>query len=396
MSLRSARFRDSVRGERKQRGGTGWRGSYRDRLDIPKAEATPVLLMRAEYEDLRPKELEAAGGVPEVKHYHTRIVHSLKLGQAGPGSYREFTCSPEKCVPCHAKAGGDKRVATKSKFAMNCLHFALYLQEDDRDAKGNFRCYEEDTQDGKHKKGEPYRVWNEVLRAGDRKDVMDQLDEWLASGECMLARRKYLDVGSGHIENLMVIDEMASKRCFCGGKLAPTEFHCEKCDEVLCDVNNANLAAKDVVAYSGARQRCTSCGHHGFTKATSICDSCDAPSPMSAFDVVAYVRRAGEGAQSTIICEEIVPLSEFQLADGSYIITGWEQKDDEWAPTWADNVKELMVQYNFEQIMSPPTPEFAASVLKIDNPFGPPAGAQGARNYARNDSPPARRPPIRR
>lgn len=406
MSFHSNDFRRSVLGERQGKQSKGWRGGFRDRLDLPKEEATPILLMRAEYEDTRPDQIRSNGGTPPIKSYFPHIVHSLKLAASGPGSYRELPCAGNDCVCCYAKDGGDARVTTRTKFAMNVLHLSLYRKEQLKDKNGQALRYDRDGEH--HRAGDPVMGWTEVVGRKDKKQIENNIDAELRSGNVTMYRRKYVDVGSGHLENLMLIAEMAAKRCFCGGNLAPTAFHCEKCDECLCDVENSNLTPKQVNEFAMSRQRCGACGHNGLSKIITICDSCDEPSPMSVFDVVAYVRKHGEGTNSTVICEKIVPLTEFQLANGDYLIAELAaDAEGQMVPVWTEAVKDSMVQYDFEQVFEPVDAAYQASILKIPNPFdrgngGGNAGgepAQGARGYARtptSGAPTTGRPGFRR
>lgn len=360
-------FRNSVMGERKEKGGKGWRGSYRDRLDIPKDEATPILLLRGKYEDTRGKQTGELA-------YYPHTVHSLKLAAAGPGSYREIPCAGKECVGCYAKDGGDPRVTTRDKFALNVLHLSIYRKEPIKDKDGKVVTYSEDGKD--HRRGDVVMGWNEVTGRKDRKDIAANPAAAIASGDVSLYRRKYLDLGRNHLEALMAVDELASKLCFCGGNLAPTAFHCESCDELLCDVENSNMTAKQVNEYSSSRQRCASCGHLGFTKIITICDSCEEPSPMSVFDVVAYVRKHGENTASTIMVEKIVPLTEFTLADDNALVKDWEVGAEGVTPVWADNVAGSMTQFDFEQVFAASDSQYVSSLLGINNPFGGPAPQQ--------------------
>ena len=178
----------------------------------------------------------------------------------------------------------------------------------------------------------------------------------------------------------MAIDEMAAKNCFCGGSLAPTAFHCESCDELLCDVENSNMTSKQVNEYSSSRQRCSSCGHLGFTKIITICDSCDEPTPMSVFDVVAYVRKHGEATASTIMVEKIVPLTEFTLATGEGLVKDWNVDASGVTAVWADNIAGSMTQFDFDQVFGAQDAAYVSSLLGIQNPFGGPAQPQ-TRSY---------------
>ena len=372
MSVRG--FRSSVMGERKK-ASKGWAGNFRDEFRIPKDAATPILLQRGEYEDLREEEIKGNGGVPPLKHYYAHQVYSLKLAPSGPGSYREFEVGGEQDVCDYWMSRGDKRIARKGRFAMNLLHLAVHQQQ--QAMQDNKPMVYAD--DGKnHKKGDPIFNLVEVTGRQDLRNIMNDLPSKLKSGEVVMLRKKYVDVGPGHLENLMLIDEMASKNCFCGGNLAPAKFLCEKCNDVLLDVDATNLGVKQINEFGSNRQRCGSCGHHGFPASTNICDNqqCEAPAPLSVFDVVAYVRKHGEGTNSSVVIEKIVPLMEFQLPDGSYLIEDYVGE----IPKWTEPVGKVSTQFDFERVFIPPKPQYAAQILGKDNPFED--RSQGASAYA--------------
>ena len=340
-------------------------------------------MLRGKYEDTRGKQTGELA-------YYPHTVHSLKLAASGPGSYREIPCGGHECVGCYAKDGGDPRVTTRDKFALNVLHLSIYKKEAQKDKDGKFITYSEDGKD--HRRGDSVMGWNEVTGRKDRKDIMANPAAAIAAGDVSLFRRKYLDLGRNHLEALMAVDALASKLCFCGGSLAPTAFHCEGCDELLCDVENSNMTAKQVNEYSDSRQRCASCGHLGFTKIITICDSCEEASPMSVFDVVAYVRKHGENTASTIMVEKIVPLTEFVLADDNALVKDWDVGSEGVTPVWADNVAGSMTQFDFEQVFTASDSQYVASILGINNPFGGPAAPQQTTRAYGAQNPPATGP----
>ena len=173
----------------------------------------------------------------------------------------------------------------------------------------------------------------------------------------------------------------------------------------MLDVDQSNLDVKEINSFGSNRQRCQQCGFHGFPKVEAICDSCPTAEPLSVFDVVAYVRKAGTGTNSTIVVEKIVPLTEFTLPDGSYLIDEYTQVGNESLPKWTAEVGKVMTQFDFEKVFTPPEPGYAAQILGKDNPFNTtPRGASAYRNNSPaeeeggdSEPPPNARPPgIRR
>jgi len=406
-------LRSSVLGERaNKKKGRGFRGGWQDRLDIPKAATTPILLTSGEYEDIRPREIEENGGTPPHKHYAVYKFHTLKQGDAiRTGKCRGGYEGNLPCLACQQKAEGDNRVATKDQYSLNILHLAPHVREQLKDKKGQPQRYDKDGEH--HKRGDPIMVWREANSPKQLKEIRASAEEMLEAGELCLYRKKFIQVGFGHLEHVMQIDELASKRCLCGGELSPVAFHCRKCKEELLLVEETELTVEEIARYDQERQRCPSCGHFDFTERTVICNNCDAAQPMSIFDVVAFVRRSGEGTNSTVVCEKIVPVTEFELLDGSLLLETDEdgnpmmEADDEWA--WREEVKKSRTQFDFEQVHRPQDNEFVAAFLKVENPFrsdgaahryDEPDGEDGEESPApsqqRRPTPPIRRTPVRR
>lgn len=380
MTTRVMGLRNSVRGEKKRKR-NGWKGGWRDRLDIPKAKATPVLFTRGEYEDVRPDEIDRNGGVPPLKHYHVMRSHTFRLGERMFRTARcvcgyEVAHPEDKCMACRRKSEGDNRIGTRDIYSLNCLHLAPYQRIEVVDKKtGKPRYYEKDGKN--HKRGDVITDWAEVTAPRDLKNLRANLDTLLEDGEVLLYKKKYVEVGYGHLNNIMAIDEMASQHCRCGGQLEPVQFTCAGCHEILVDIVDANLEPEEVQAYNDEAQRCPSCAHIGFPDRVTICDECTEPEPLTIFDGVAYIRKTGEGTASMIMCEKFVPLPEFELEDGSYLLDVNEDGDD-WkydqngAHMLREDIAKMATQFDFEEVHRPADNEYlcSRSMLNCDNTIG--------------------------
>lgn len=390
--MRAMSLRRSVLQERqKKKSSQGWSGSWRDRFDVPKADAEDILLAPGLYEDDRPDSIKENGGEAPMKHYHVHPSHTYKdrdlfrMGRCAGG----WEGHDGDCLGCYRKESGDKRVGhPRAIHSLNLLHLALYRKETLKDKSGKPRRFEHDDPEGRHKRGDPIRGWVPVTRARDIKEVKQNLGELLEEGEASMFRKKYVEVGSSHLQNLMAIDDMAKKHCFCGGQTTPSQFNCAKCDSVLLDVEEANLTPEERDEFAIQRQRCDACGHYDFPDMDYVCDDCDDPQPLNAFQVVASVRKAGEGTSSTIYIDKITPIYEYELPDGSSLLE-WDKEEDDFAIdkdgnfVFREDVAKLVNnQFNFDKVHQPFDNDYIAQFLKCDNPF---EKKQGARQYRRRN-----------
>jgi uncharacterized OB-fold protein len=381
---RAMSLRRSVAGERKKKGGKGWGGSWRDRFDMPKADGTDIMLCPGEYADERPESIKENGGEPPMKPYHVHPNHTIK----DKNLFRKVRCGggwedkDGDCICCYRKTAGDKRIGPKRDvYSLNLLHLALYEKAPLKDAKGKTRKFEHDDPDGKYKRGDIIMSWQQITRARDMKDALKNLDQGLEDGTLAMFRKKYIEVGSAHLQNLMVIDDMARSRCTCGGHLEPTAFFCEKCEEELCNVDDANMTPEERDEYALERQRCNNCGHFGFPELEYVCDECGEPEPLTAFDVVATVRKTGEGTASTIHVEKVVPIYEYEFPDGSGLVKvdddGELVEDADGELVFEDDIAKLRDnQFDFDKVHQPVDNEYIANLLGVDNPFGSKGGAR--------------------
>ena len=357
----------------------GWRGTWEDRLDISKNEADVFALTRGVY-DLKGDEKKSAeeDGVEPLAQYHSRWTHPVRNGQ----KFRQFRCNQdagdEDCLGCYRReVEDDSRVGNRPMFSFNALHFAIHRLVQKTDWKtGDPLYYEKDSE--KHKRGDPILVWKQVKSRKALKEIRSNLDEYLEMGEdgeedgVCLVRKKYLDVGKMHRNQLIAeLEEAAEKHCKCGGHLTPHIYACASCGHELLDIEDTDMDDDELSQYPMQRQRCPSCGHTSFPESRPQCDSCDEPEALSPFDLVVHVRKKGEGKNSYMVVEEVHRLDEYELEDGSSPLE-WDEDDDipvededgNWVYSEENKLKELSENpWDFERVHSPNDHEYVARFL---------------------------------
>jgi hypothetical protein len=372
---------------RKAGAGAGWRGSWRDRYDIPKAEEEDILLTRGAYPN--PADIDEATGQPRLAHFHTCGMHHIKLKPSGKGSFLTTRCGlnagKENCLGCKSQAEGDKRVGLKDDFSFNILQFGLYelvpLVKDGKVVK----------HDEGEKRGKPVMVWEAVQKPSDIKRIMADLDGLIEDGTVRQYQKRFIEVGAGHRDDLAQIDADAAKFCRCGGDLTPVAFICESCEELLADVERDDMGPREIVAFGSSRERCRSCGHVAVPVPENICNGCKRPEPLSAFDVVARVRKEGEGTGTHIVVKKIIPLDQYRLRNGGFLIE-FEKDGKEYYPKVDENGcwvftedqdirKQATSQWDFEVIHAPRDHDYLAKQLGIQNPFPPEKGENKYKRY---------------
>lgn len=381
MTTSRSGLRRSVRAVKDAKGDSaakGWSGSWRNRLDIPKDTSVDIILTRGTYAN--PYDLDADGEARPA-HFHTEKMHQAKYrDKSGKEKFQMWRCALDvnpdaDCLGCKLKAEGDSRLATREMFSFNLLHLDLYEQTAVIGRDGRPLLFEEG-----EKRGQPVMQWTAVDKPSRRRQIEANIHELLAAGTVQVFRKKYVQVGSGHRDALTAIDEKANDLCNCGGDLFPASFICPFCEHVLADVEKDDMSEKEIQSWMNNRKKCPHCRQTGYPEVTFGCSQCDTPSPLTAFDVVATIRKVGQGAQSQIQIEKIVPLDKYTLPGGISLIE-WDTAKDGTAYPRIDketggfvltedfDVAKATTQWNFDTIHAPKPNAEIATMLGVKNPF---------------------------
>jgi len=381
--------RQSVRRERTSKGrGKGWRGGWRDRIDVPRGAAEDFLLVPGTYPDRRPEEVEKNDGVePHLAYY---AFHQHKVLPAGRKYPWRTTCHEfhdgSPCVACLAKTEGSSQVDGRrranqgkpSSFAINTLHLDLYTQVEATDKDGNVRCWERDIPDRDIKRGDPIMEWKKVEVIRDRKDILRNIEDLVDDEEVRQVKKGYLEVGKNHLACIEATDRKAAELCKCGGRLEIDYFYCATCEEPLLEMDDADMTREQVWEYEGKEQSCSECTERGFPRVGYLCSDCGDPVPYRWFEVVASLIKTGERAATIIEVKKVTPLDEYVLPDDTYLIEMTENDEGADVPVLDDDGDFIFVedvkayvenQFNFKQIFEPRSNDDIASWLGRPNPF---------------------------
>jgi hypothetical protein len=409
MARNSAGLRRSVlRSRKSQAKSNGWRGNWRDRFNIPKAASTYILLTRGSYPN--PDDLDEKGEMREA-HYHTGLFHAARSGN----SFFSNRCAIDaaiaaggtqddvECLGCYEQDRGNSSLGKKAKtaYSFNLIHLGLYEQVQEVGQDGRKRFYDRDYGEN-IKRGDPVMTWTEVLKPKARTNILNNIEKLLADGSVRMMTKKYLEVGSGFRDQLASIEDETSKMCMCGGHLTPIVFVCEKCEEVLAyvegdpdDKKDEGMSEQEVAEFSSERQRCHECGHQGFPMIEPVCDNCSDPQALTPFDVVVSIRKRGEGTNTTLIFDEIIPLTEFELPNGESLLEWGDDdepvldEDGNWEFTEDFSIKKLATnQFDFEKVHTPRDNDWMAMKLGVSNPFPSTRSSAGSkyRKYGTSSS----------
>jgi hypothetical protein len=364
MRPRSERLGTQRKNEKKFKA-NGWKGGWQDRHDISRAKADKIMLTPGKYENPIDGESE--------EHYWTDLFQKVSHN----GSFRLYR---QNDVLMARHQAGDARVeGPKQRWAFNIIHFDLYRKEDVLDDQGRPRTFTQ----GKNA-GKVITNWKPVEAIRDRKDIKRNIADLVAREEVTTFRKKYIEVGQAHYNNLLEIDRLAKLRCRCSGRLEAIAYECEHCGDLMVDVDSSDLTEEELIQFGDNERRCKACGVRDFPKKIVECDSCSDPKPLRFWEVVAHVRKSGEGAQTIIAVEDVVPVNEFTTEDGNRLI----EVDDEENPiidengdfTFVEGIDKLVKnQFDFDQVYEKKDDAFYSDYLELRP--GDPGYAGSSRPY---------------
>jgi DNA-directed RNA polymerase subunit RPC12/RpoP len=384
-------FRRSVVADTKKKGGKS-KGVWYDKFRLPQTQpGAPFVLVRAEHVDPSPSpeqvEVDPATGRPKpvVNPYFKYRVHKRKLMQGGKEWFADEICSagidahnPQPCVGCFAVDSGDKSIGVSDSFAFSIVHLAYYHGHPllDREKGGIVM---------KNDNSGPVMVTTEcegrtcnfcrVLQGQPPLPPQPGKDPWPGFDPRTLTttfgKRRYLDMGKGHLSDLEGIDQVISAQCGnCRSQLTTDGFACPHCNTTIIDMANDPRSDEQIAQDVVRPYPCMRCQRPVLLKEVVSCESCASQNAqalqLSLFDVVIFGMRQGEGTKSHIT--QGLPhktIEEFARSIDPSFLGG---------KTMRDYIAEMAKPYNFEELFQPRSLQDQSARLKLPMPGG--MGAQ--------------------
>lgn len=409
-------FRRSAKANSAQKKfGGGGKKFWFERWRIPDSNAAPFVLMQHEYVDPNPPpelvSIGADGKALPVKNMYFKVqVHKRKLPGGTNGRFLEEVCSkgsnphnPQPCAGCKAMDLGDKTVTLSDKFVFGIVHLAKYHKHPLFDYKtGTPRLKQDQTPIYSYTECEGKKCNFCKLLAGQQ-PVVAQGETWFnynpADISTEFGRRRYIEIGKGHLSNLEGWEDSVSSQCStaivdqngkfiarCGQQLITENFSCSKCGQVVIDPANDPRDDAQILDVVTRPVQCHGCGFVGFLNESSSCDACTQEgresTQLSIFNVVLWSKRQGEGTKSQMMLTKFQTVEEFQKSmppDALALLNG---------KPLTERISELAQPYDFDSQFTANTLDVQMQNLEL-NQFPSQGGPQGQQSaYAVPPPPP--------
>lgn len=363
------RAREITTSKRGNRGNIGFWNRWRppkfdpDKHSQPVAE--PVIFIDAEYVD--PYRSAELGEEVKQPFFHVRQ-HTFKYG---PRDFRTLVCSsgadqhnPQPCVSCVEVDHGRAKAPARDQLAFNIAHLVSY-----------------------HKV--PYVKDGQIQYKKDSKEatmITVQCDgrgcKYCKDGaETSFGEHKYMQVGTGHLGNILSWDSKVSNFCAnCTTAIGVLGYECSGCSSHLLDLSQTDINDEELTNFTRDLTRCTGCGEADYPREVIRCGfdptgqqqiegtGCEDTQRLSLFDVVLYLQREGEGTDTKMVDVSWIPKNKFPTPDGQPI----------------DDVLSKVVEkpFEFESVFAPVDVAQQAQILGVENPYQ--ASTDSHREYGRS------------
>lgn len=380
-------FRRSVVADTKKKGGKS-KGAWYDKMKLPTTNpGAPIVLVRADYVDPAPSpeqiEIDPATGraKPVTNPYYKFRKHVRAMQQGVSKFIADTVCSqgldqhaPQPCVGCFAIDSGDKSVNVSDAFAFTIVHLAYYHTHPliDREKGGivmkndNSGAVMITTECGG-------RTCNfcRVMSGQPPLPPQPGQDAWPGfdprSLGTVFGKRRYLELGKGHLSDLQGIDEVISAQCgTCRSQLISEKFVCPHCNSTIIDMSTDARSDEQIAQDALRPYPCMQCQRPVLLKEVVGCDNCESQNAkalqLTIFDVVMYGMRQGEGTKSHIT--QGLPhksLDEFARTIDPAFLGGKSLRD---------YIAEMGKPYSFEEMLAPASLQEQAQRLKLQMPNG--------------------------
>lgn len=280
-----------------------WKSRWQAKMKLNHSTCDYVMLTRTEYKD----EDGFDNGLENP--YWVGQFHSVKLT---PEDFKQYRASNDPDHTLNQRVNvGDKRVGDpKNKYFFSAIHFDVFHLDEVKDAKGRVKTY-----DKGEKAGEVIQSWQQVASIKRRERLCKSPDE-----NTQFYRKKYLEVGPAHYEDLMTIIDKANKLCHCDGTLKISNYSCENCGEDMLDLDSEDLTPADIIRFGKGDKMCPHCRHKGEPVPSYDCNKCENPTPHAFDQVVVKMKKSGSGPQTKLDIEDVISVKHFLTDNKEHIV----------------------------------------------------------------------------
>jgi hypothetical protein len=361
-------FRRSIKADTKSTGrGKGRKGLFYEKLTIPKDIPTPILVIDAQYPDPNPSaeevEIDQTTGRPKpvMKPYYKARIHKRVVNANTPSArYYNTNCSagwnahnPQPCAGCAAMDRGDNTVTAPDVAAFTVIHLATYHKHPMIDRKTGGIVMKRDPQNPGPVMIDDEctgRTCNYCRTINNQPLIPDP--KWpgfrAQDIETFFGKRRYLELGRGHLGNIGTIEGNLAGTCGHDGQLLVTEsFTCPHCNAVVIDMSSDPREDAEIAEVTSHPYPCLQCQRPVLLNEVQYCPTCDAANPpremlqLSWTERVLFLCREGENKSSQVVCKQHQSLQQFEqmtLPNGSN------------GKRLGDIISELAKPYDFSQV----------------------------------------------
>ena len=285
-----------------------WKSRWQEKLILSRDKHDYIMLTDAEYQDNQGLD----NG--DVNPYWVGSFYNVKNAA---GQFRQWrnTDDPDSTLFMRNEVDDPRVSMPKNQYFFNIVHFDVYHKDEIKDKNGNIII----AKNGPNA-GQPLMGWKPVNSLKDRRNLCKSPDE-----DTAFFRKKYLQVGPTHYDNLLTILDKAAEICHCTGNLEIINYKCEHCGEDMLDMYSSNLTIEDVNRFGDGQKRCPHCRQRGWPIPSLECDSCDNPMPHRFDQVVAKVKKSGQGPQTVIQVDDVISIGQFRLENKEKVVEPNEQ-----------------------------------------------------------------------
>lgn len=363
-------FRQSVKAVTKRSGGKGRGGSWYDRYRIPEDVATPFVIVNAEYVDPFPPpermELDPATGRPKdvTNSFFKSRKHVIQHGTKQQPKIRDAVCSagynphaPQPCAGCTYQDQGGANMKLSEVYSFTIVHLATYHRHPLIDKQTGGVVMKRDSNppvpvtvdsectgrtcnfcramQGLQLIHDPQNPWPQALRVQDIQNVF--------------GRRRYIELGKNHLEDLLAWDATVSSLCGNdGAQLITDGFACPYCNNLCIDMSQDTRTDAEIQAAVAQPYPCLRCQRPVLLREVVACEVCEAnnrqPLQFSLFGRVLWGMRQGKDTNSHLVLQRHESIEEFGARVPAQLLGG---------KTLRQVIEEIGQPFDFGKIYEP-------------------------------------------